>query len=78
MSCPGVTSQITPGRPLRLCLSCLRYAWGLEGKGTAKHDGSAWTCIEFTGSLSGAQKATPATEATAAGVYHQQKELANE
>ena len=46
MSCPGVTSQITPGRPLRLCLSCLRYSWGLEGKGPAEHDGSVWVCSE--------------------------------
>jgi hypothetical protein len=31
-----------------------------------------WECVHRV------QKATPATVATAAGVYHQQKELANE
>lgn len=78
MKCPGVKSALNPSNPLRLCLSCLRYQWGLDGKGPAEHKGGEWVCVEFLGSLSGAQKATPATEATAAGVYHQQKELANE
>ena len=44
MNCPGVKSRVNPSQPLRLCLSCLRYAWGMEGKGPAEHDGVRWVC----------------------------------
>jgi hypothetical protein len=47
MKCPGVTSAVNPGRPLRLCLGCVRYEWGMDGTGPAKHDGKVWTCKQL-------------------------------
>jgi hypothetical protein len=44
--CPGVTSAVTPCRPLRLFLGCARYEWGLPGVGPAEHDGQVWVCSE--------------------------------
>jgi hypothetical protein len=46
MSCPGVMSAINPGRPLRLCLSCRLYSYGLPGKGPAEHRHGKWVCAQ--------------------------------
>ncbi len=48
MNCPGRQSAVNPGRPLRLCLGCVRYEWGLSGVGPATHDGRKWLCKAFT------------------------------
>ena len=48
MTCPGVKSAVNPSHPLRLCLGCKRYQWGLDGKGPAEHDGKVWVCKSRT------------------------------
>ena len=45
--CPGVMSAINPGRPIRLCLSCRLYSYGLPGVGPATHDGVRWVCKQM-------------------------------